>query len=158
MLPRSAALWQTELRDAITDPIDLLRMLDLKPDLYAGAVSAAQHFPLRVTRHFVSLMERGNPGDPLLRQVLPLAEELQPYPGFDQDPVGDHSANVGAGVLRKYQGRALVVTTGACAVHCRYCFRRHFPYGAASMSRNRLEETLRRIEQLRDVITARRSA
>lgn len=126
-------------------------MLDLSPDLYPGAVAAAQQFPLRVTRHFISLMEAGNPDDPLLRQVLPLVDELQAHAGFTHDPVGDHEATIGAGVLHKYRGRALVITTGACAVHCRYCFRRHFPYGAESLNRNRLADTLRRIEQSSDV-------
>lgn len=151
MIPRSSTLWQAELREVITDPADLLRMLDLQPDLYPGAVAAAKQFSLRVTRHFISLMERGNPNDPLLRQVLPLAEELQPCAGFTKDPVGDHVANAGAGVLRKYHGRALIIATGACAVHCRYCFRRHFPYGDASLYQNRLQNTLQRIEQANDI-------
>ena len=73
-------------------------------------------------------MEKGNPNDPLLRQVLPLAEELLDTPGFDRDPTGDLEAASEHGLLRKYQGRALLITTGACAIHCRYCFRRNFPY------------------------------
>jgi EF-P beta-lysylation protein EpmB len=73
-------------------------------------------------------MRPGDPDDPLLRQVLPLSEELSPAPGFDIDPVDDSAAELTPGVLQKYNGRALLVTTGACAVHCRYCFRRHFPY------------------------------
>ena len=96
-------------------------------------------------------MEAGNPNDPLLRQVLPLTDELRPHADFLLDPVGDHGASIGAGVLRKYHGRALVITTGACAIHCRYCFRRHFPYGAESLYRKRLTQTIRRIEQSPDV-------
>jgi EF-P beta-lysylation protein EpmB len=100
-------------------------------------------------------MQRGDPADPLLRQVLPLETELQPRPGFVIDPVGDRSASRGAGVLHKYQGRALLVTTGACGVHCRYCFRRHFPYAEQSLGRQELPATLAElaaIPGLREVI------
>ena len=76
-------------------------------------------------------MRAGDPADPLLRQVLPLDAEDQLNPGFGKDPVGDLAALAGPGVLHKYQGRALMITTGACAIHCRYCFRRHFPYAEA---------------------------
>jgi EF-P beta-lysylation protein EpmB len=74
-------------------------------------------------------MQPGNPADPLLRQVLPLDLELRETPGFSRDPVGDLPSRIAPGVLHKYQGRALLIATGACGVHCRYCFRRHFPYG-----------------------------
>src|SRR3546814_19318185 len=70
----------------------------------------------------------GDPHDPLLRQVLPLDEELRPVPGFSPDAVGDAAARAGHGVIHKYEGRALLVATGSCAVNGRYCFRRHFPY------------------------------
>jgi EF-P beta-lysylation protein EpmB len=87
-----------------------------------------QHFPLRVPRGFVSRMRKGDPGDPLLLQVLPQARELDPVPGFSTDPLGERRASPRPGLLQKYRGRALLVVTGACAIHCRYCFRRHFPY------------------------------
>ena len=73
-------------------------------------------------------MRPGDPTDPLLRQVLPLADEMADVPGFTVDPVGDDLAERQPGLLHKYQGRVLLVTTGTCAIHCRYCFRRHFPY------------------------------
>ena len=73
-------------------------------------------------------MRRGDPADPLLRQVLPLDDEMQPVPGFSADAVGDGAARAGRGLIRKYRGRALLVATGSCAINCRYCFRRHFPY------------------------------
>jgi EF-P beta-lysylation protein EpmB len=76
-------------------------------------------------------MRRGDPHDPLLRQVLPMAQELLAVTGFIHDPVGDLAAMAQPGVLHKYTGRALLVTTGACAIHCRYCFRRHYPYAQA---------------------------
>src|SRR5690606_22051625 len=90
--------------------------------------AAAAQFPLRVPRGFVARMRHGDPDDPLLRQVLPLDDEMRPVPGFSADAVGDSAARAGRGLIRKYRGRALLVATGSCAVNCRYCFRRHFPY------------------------------
>lgn len=125
---RQPPRWQQELARAITDPADLLQELDLDAGLLSPARRAAAGFALRVPRGFVARMRKGDPHDPLLRQVLPLAEELAPAPGFVADPVADHAAQVAPGVLHKYHGRALLIATGACAVHCRYCFRRDYPY------------------------------
>ncbi len=79
----------------------------------------------------------GDPNDPLLRQVLPIAAELEEQPGFSKDPVGDEQSRRATGLLQKYQGRALVLVTGACALHCRYCFRRHFPYARDTLVHDR---------------------
>jgi EF-P beta-lysylation protein EpmB len=97
----------------------------------AARVSAPAQsgFPLRVPRGFAARMVPGDPGDPLLRQVLPIDDEDRVVPGFGLDAVGDLAASGGAGIIHKYEGRALLVATGSCAIHCRYCFRRHFPYG-----------------------------
>ena len=100
----------------------------MQPALLPGALTAAETFPLQVPRGYARLMEKGNPDDPLLRQVWPLAQELQREPGFHSDPVGDLAAACGEGLLQKYAGRALLIATAACAIHCRYCFRRDFPY------------------------------
>ncbi len=120
--------WQALWRDAVRDPRELLAMLDL--GALAGTLSddAAAQFPLRVPRGFVARMRRGDPRDPLLRQVLPILDEDRPAPGFGLDAVGDGAARRGGGVIHKYDGRALLIATGSCAVHCRYCFRRHYPY------------------------------
>jgi EF-P beta-lysylation protein EpmB len=118
----------------VTEPGELLALLGLGEEWQAAAEAAARTFPLRVPRGFVARMRRGDPHDPLLRQVLPLAAELVPVPGFSADPVGDRTALRVPGVLHKYQGRVLLTATGACAVHCRYCFRRHFPYEQANAS------------------------
>jgi L-lysine 2,3-aminomutase len=120
--------WQQAWREAVRDPRELLAMLGLEHAVPALSDAACAQFPLRVPRGFVARMRRGDPHDPLLRQVLPLDDELQPAPGFVDDAVGDFAARVGPGVIHKYAGRALLVATGSCAVHCRYCFRRHFPY------------------------------
>lgn len=120
--------WQQLWRDAVRDPRELLAMLGLDGRGPGLSAEAAAQFPLRVPRGFVARMRHGDPADPLLRQVLPLDAEMQPMPGFSLDAVGDAAAKAGDGVIRKYNGRALLVTTGSCAIHCRYCFRRHFPY------------------------------
>ena len=120
--------WKRQWREAVRDPRELLAMLGL--DALAGQVSAqaAAQFPLRVPRAFIARMRHGDPDDPLLRQVLPVLDEEQLVPGFVLDAVGDGAARAGHGVIRKYRGRALLVATGSCAINCRYCFRRHFPY------------------------------
>lgn len=107
-------------------------------DALGGRLSdaACQQFPLRVPRGFVARMRHADPDDPLLRQVLPLDDEERIEAGFDFDPVGDAAAKSADGVIRKYRGRALLVATGSCAVHCRYCFRRHFPYAEETAARN----------------------
>lgn len=137
--------WQRELAGAVRDPAELLALLQLDPALLPGARAAAEQFPLRVPRGFVARMRPGDPDDPLLRQVLPLASELETVPGFVADPVGDLEVSLTPGLLQKYAGRVLLVTTGACGVHCRYCFRRHFPYGQESPRGKGLDLALERI-------------
>jgi EF-P beta-lysylation protein EpmB len=134
MPARQISAWQRELAQAITDPAELLRVLELDPALLPAARAAAARFPLRTPRGFVARMGKGDPDDPLLRQVLPLAAEGESPPDFLADPVGDRAALAAAGVLHKYHGRALLLVTGACAMHCRYCFRREFPYAEARAS------------------------
>ncbi len=122
--------WREQLRDAVRDPAELCRLLDLPPEL----ANNVGDFPLLVPQPYLDQMRRGDPDDPLLRQVLPRLEEKEesPPPGFTLDPVGDGAATLEPGVLQKYEGRVLLVVTGACAVHCRYCFRRHYPYASDS--------------------------
>lgn len=143
------ATWMREWREAVTDPAELLRLLGL--DASTLPVRAAGAFPLRVPRAYVARMRRGDPHDPLLRQVLPLADEDAVVPGFGADAVGDMSAAAGGGVLRKYEGRALLVATGSCAVHCRYCFRRHFPYDEETAARNQWREAVAYLRDRPDV-------
>lgn len=121
--------WQQELRMALRDPAAFCRLLELPAEWADRAQAAGGTFPLFVPASYLRRIERGNPSDPLLRQVLPIAGELDDVARFGEDPVGDQRATLEAGLLHKYAGRALLVLTGACAVHCRYCFRRHFPYG-----------------------------
>ena len=122
--------WQALWRDAVRDPRELLALLGLEQLGGRLSEAAAAQFPLRVPRGFVARMRPGDPTDPLLRQVLPLLDEERIVPGFALDAVGDGQARRGGGVIHKYNGRALLIATGSCAIHCRYCFRRHFPYAA----------------------------
>lgn len=132
LLGRQPVAWQRELARAVTDPAELVALLSLDARLIDPARRVAARFGLRVPRGYVARMRRGDPDDPLLRQILPLAAESVVVPGFHHDPVGDLAAMQTPGVLQKYDGRVLLTTTGACAVHCRYCFRRHFPYADAN--------------------------
>jgi EF-P beta-lysylation protein EpmB len=131
-----ASDWRRLWRDCVSDPRELLDILGLQ--VLAGRLSdaAAAQFPLRVPRGFVARMRHGDASDPLLRQVLPLDDEERLVSGFMLDAVGDTAAGTATGVLQKYQGRALLIATGACAVHCRYCFRRHFPYAEQGAARD----------------------
>jgi len=176
----SLAPWQVALREAVRDTGELCRLLGLDPSWEEQAQVAAHDFPLFVPRSYLARMRPGDPTDPLLRQVLPLACELDslaseshnvPNPGADTvgaissplrvethgftDPVGDLQAEKLPGLLQKYTGRVLLVTTGVCAVHCRYCFRRHYPYETAPKTLAAWEPALDEIaadESLSEVI------
>lgn len=128
--------WKAAQAAAVTDPARLLAMLGLDESLLPAARAAARRFPLRVPQGFIARMQAGDPGDPLLRQVLPLDAELETQPGYGEDPVGESGAHIAPGLLQKYAGRVLLTTTGACGVHCRYCFRRHFPYSEQNPRRD----------------------
>ncbi|MCY7354597.1 MAG: EF-P beta-lysylation protein EpmB [Lysobacter sp.] len=134
--------WQQLWRDAVRDPRELLSMLGLEGMAARISDSAAMQFPLRVPRGFVARMRQGDPHDPLLRQVLPIDDEDRIVEGFTLDAVGDAAARSANGVLQKYQGRALLVATGSCAIHCRYCFRRHFPYSDETAARAGWQEAI----------------
>lgn len=120
-------------------------MLGLDPALAGPARAAAASFRLRVPRSYVARMRRGDPHDPLLRQVLPIASELEAAPEYVSDPLGEKAALRAPGLLQKYHGRALMITTSACAVHCRYCFRREFPYSEQTGEAVRFGEALAEI-------------
>lgn len=126
--PRQTAPWQRALLDGYSQPRALLEALGIDPAEAPLARGGVRDFPLRVPRSYVSRMRRGDPRDPLFLQVWPQALEDQGNSGLPTDAVGDLARSRGGGLIHKYQGRALLIATGACAVHCRYCFRRHFPY------------------------------
>jgi EF-P beta-lysylation protein EpmB len=139
---RASAPWQRLLANAIDDPAVLLQALRLPDNLLPAARRAAALFPLRVPAPYVQRIRPGDAADPLLRQVLPLDLECETRPGYSADPLAESTAQPVPGLLKKYHGRALLIATGACAVHCRYCFRRHFPYADAHAGGSRLEPAL----------------
>ncbi len=120
--------WRQLWREAVTDVHELLALVGLE-HLANQLPAADAGFPMRVPRGFVARMRHGDRHDPLLLQVLPQLAELDQVPGFVVDAVGDLDARAAHGVLHKYAGRALLIASGSCAINCRYCFRRHFPYG-----------------------------
>jgi EF-P beta-lysylation protein EpmB len=131
MIPSKSAPWQPDvwpryLNEALRDPHELLTRLDLDPERVPYDRDA--DFTMRVPMPFLARMRRGDPNDPLLRQVLPLRIERERSPGFVSDPLEEAAVTVAPGLIQKYAGRALLIASPACAVHCRYCFRRHFPY------------------------------
>ena len=142
--------WQRQQADLITDPAELLSLLQLEAESLPEMLAAAQDFPLRVPRGYVRLMEPGNPDDPLLRQVLSVPAELREEEGYSSDPLEEASHTPVPGLLHKYHGRALLVVTGACAVHCRYCFRRHFPY-QSHLSGKRWDQALEWLASRSDI-------
>jgi L-lysine 2,3-aminomutase len=142
--------WQVELARGYRDPAELLGALGLTAaecglDPAVTATDGTAAFPLRVPRGFVARMRPGDPADPLLLQVLPSLAESLPAAGFVADPVGDLASARAPGLLQKYAGRALLITTGACAIHCRYCFRREYPYADQSAAAGQLDPALRAI-------------
>jgi EF-P beta-lysylation protein EpmB len=134
--------WQDELRSLITNPHELFALLELDAHALPEALQASQHFPMRVPRSFARRMQKKNPNDPLLLQVLPTGNELVTAEGYTADPVGDAQANIIPGLLHKYAGRVLLIVSGGCAVNCRYCFRRDFPYESNNPGRLEWERAL----------------
>lgn len=146
---KGAGRWQVQLQQAWRDPAALLEFLGHDPRDFA--LSRDRKFPFLVTRAFAARMRPGDPNDPLLRQVLPLAVEDRPRPGFGPDPVGDAGSRAARGVLHKYRGRVLLIATGACPIHCRYCFRREFDYAADALAGPALAGAVEYIAANRDI-------
>ncbi|MDD5409875.1 MAG: EF-P beta-lysylation protein EpmB [Methylobacter sp.] len=139
--------WQLQLAEAFNTVEDLCHYLQLSPAALPVSATAAQAFPLRVPLSFAACMEKGNPHDPLLLQVLPVETEMAVYPGFSNDPVGDLPAATQSSVLHKYHGRVLLINTGSCAINCRYCFRRNFPYADLQLGKQKENAAVQYIEE-----------
>ncbi|HSG88994.1 MAG TPA: EF-P beta-lysylation protein EpmB [Pseudomonadales bacterium] len=160
MIPASDLSWQSDdwrqlLAEAVTDPAELLRLVGLADHPLAATIDAANPFPVRVPQPLLARIERGRADDPILRQVLAIGAERATVPGYDDDPLQEAAHNPAPGLLHKYRGRALLIVTGACAVHCRYCFRRQFPYADNNPGRRGLDAALGHIAadpDLREVI------
>lgn len=138
--------WLKQLANAISDPSELLSLLEIDPIPWQKGFAARELFPMRVPMSFVDRMEKGNPNDPLLKQVLPLFEEYDQTPGYSADPL-DEQNNQQPGLLHKYHNRVLMIVKGGCAINCRYCFRRHFPYADNKGSKSVWQESIDYIKQ-----------
>lgn len=139
--------WGEVLAQSIRSSDELLAALELESADVAGGLSAAQTFAVLVPRPFMERMKKGDPNDPLLLQVLPVAMEDQEHPDFSVDPLGEQSTNVETGVIHKYHGRVLLLAASGCAINCRYCFRRHFPYSENRLGRSQWQSALQYIAQ-----------
>lgn len=143
--------WQQQLIQAITDPLQLLELLDIPQSEFPDCDLAADGFPLKVPQCYIDKMQPGNPNDPLLKQIMLSSREQEQVAGYSSDPVGDQNATAIPGLLHKYHGRVLLIATQTCAVHCRYCFRRHFPYTENQPSRNRWQSAIAYINEHREI-------
>ena len=138
--------WQKELASVVTDPKILLSMLDITPEHYQAHFAARKLFPVRVPKPFIQKMKKGDINDPLLKQVMPLSAEYQELDGYFSDPLAEHDT-VAEGLLHKYKNRVLMIVKAGCAINCRYCFRRHFPYADNSPNKQRWQPALDYIQQ-----------
>ena len=132
--------WKTILRESTISKQALLARLKL--DRHPLLDELAPSFPLRVPAPFLDKMETGNPNDPLLLQVLPQARESLPVDGYTMEPLLEQDFSPVPGLIHKYSSRALLILTQACAIHCRYCFRRNFPYSEHQQSRSEWSKAL----------------
>jgi len=143
--------WQNELANAICDGQQLLQLLELDESQLDLSTQAALQFPLRVPQSYIDKMQKGNPNDPLLRQIIPLGSELINDPNYSDDPLAEAERNPVPGIIHKYHGRVLLITSGACAVNCRYCFRRHFPYQENNPSLTQWQQSLTYVAERTDI-------
>lgn len=151
ILPTSQT-WQQQLAHTINSAQELLNILAIAPDALPFSAEGLADFPMRVPYAFAKRMEKGNLNDPLLRQVWPDIEEASTPPaGFVLDPLGEANSNPAPGIVHKYQGRVLLIVNGSCAVHCRYCFRRHFPYNDNRLSRQEWQDALEYVRNREDI-------
>lgn len=134
--------WQAQLSGAIRDPRQLLAAVGLDDHWLEGAQNGHAAFEVRVPYAYLSRIRRGDPDDPLLRQVLPLGAETHAVRGYVTDPLEEADHTPAAGLIHKYATRVLMIASGACAINCRYCFRRHFPYGDHAVSKAQWTQTL----------------
>ena len=150
-MPPQNTSWQRQLATAIRTPEELCDMLDLHKDVISGSHAPTHAFPFLVTRSFVSRIHKGDPHDPLLLQILPRDLEEQNIPGFVADPLEENASLTAPGLIQKYAGRALLMLTSACAINCRYCFRRAFPYADNGVQTSKLDEALDEISRTRSI-------
>jgi len=143
--------WQEQVAESIRDPKKLLEWLELDQslinDLLDGAIKAGNDFSLKVPKAYLRRIAKGDPHDPLLKQILPLKEEMFAAPGYNKDPLGEAATNLIPGLVHKYRGRVLLIISTNCAINCRYCFRRSFPYQDNNPGRNEWRKALDYIQK-----------
>ena len=147
MISQTLNTWQSALKNCITQADELMELLNLDKSLLSSIQSGSEKFALRVPRGFLARMEKGNPTDPLLLQILPQTIESAQQPGYLCDPLAESQANPLPGLLHKYSGRVLITLANGCAINCRYCFRREFPYHKNTLGKKGLEKILEYIQQ-----------
>lgn len=147
----TANSWQSQLAQAITDPLQLLQTLGIDPARFPACQPAHQSFQVKVPHSYLAKIQPGDASDPLLLQVMASSLEMVSTEGYSHDPVGDLNAVCTPGLLHKYAGRVLLITTSACAIHCRYCFRRHFPYDQQQPARQHWQAALDYIRSQEDI-------
>lgn len=141
-IPLQTHSWQEELSRAVRDPHELFDLLQLDPGTLPSSLTADKDFKMMIPRPYLAKIQKSNINDPLLAQVLPIGAELIKTAGYGIDPLQETHANPAPGLIHKYHGRVLLIVSPACAVHCRYCFRRHFPYEDNQPSRKHWQQAL----------------
>ncbi len=144
---KSHISWQQQLAQANITPQTLLKTLGLDPNEFGSFLDAHKQFGLKVPQAYLHKIQLETSDDPLLLQIMTQSQELLPADGYNTDPVGDIDSSQTPGLLHKYHGRVLLITTAACAIHCRYCFRRHFPYQQQQAARDDWQDALEYIKQ-----------
>ncbi len=147
---REALSWLDYLAEATNDPEKLLEQLNLPKERFKQDIAARRLFPLRVPQPFIEKMEKGNPHDPLFLQVMSSQQEFFQTAGFSRDPLQEQQSAV-PNILHKYHNRVLLMVKGGCAINCRYCFRRHYPYTRSTASRSRLSAALAYLKEATDI-------
>ena len=133
--------WQKELANALKNPLQLLQLLEISPERVPLSLLARKSFPMLVPLPFAKKMKKGDIHDPLLKQILPVNDEEVVSDGYSLDPLQEHNS-AAPGLLHKYKSRVLLILKSGCAVNCRYCFRRHFPYQDNNINKKQLQEII----------------
>lgn len=143
--------WQTLLRQSTCNLDELLDKVELDSQSLPACSHAAKNFAIRVPEPYLNRIEKGNPNDPLLLQVLPQSAEMERYPGYSNDPLEELDTNPAPGLIHKYKGRVLLILSGACAINCRYCFRRHFPYQENQLGSQQWQQVLQYLQNNQNI-------
>ena len=143
--------WQQLFSNSLLTPEQLISRLELPKNLLPEIQQAHKLFQLRVPEPYLQRIKKGELNDPLLKQILPLGLEARQTPGYIEDPLEERNSNPIAGLVHKYKSRVLLITSGACAINCRYCFRRHFDYQDNALSQERIDQVVNYLHQDKNI-------